>query len=337
MIRKNPLLFSKKGEKNRLAQPAPYVYDWSTLTPVDQGSPLVGGVFGGRRFYNNRLSVDAQYNPYGFTLQTYNGRQIAKAFVNAEPRTGEEYENDFRLEIRRNPWQGASRLPVGSERWYGFRYYFNNTGLDNNVTHGTEISLYQDHPGGVYPTGSNPPLQQVALAYPNQLRRGSNPASDPYWYTPNGGEVCLIQLNGSRDSNFRWSVPGKRVIPGVTKSLLVISYTRYGEGRDGIWKVWIGIDDELPTLAVHPTRPDHRGYTVYAGVNAFSGTMKVGPYHHGLKDAAGLARNAVYGHDRFTCYLENIYELEIAPASPFNGGNWYNLVNPDNYHALLGF
>jgi hypothetical protein len=335
-IKRNPAIFSKKGTKTLIGSPTITLLDFNALVPIDNGSPVVGGLPNGRVFMDGKMRSDIQYNSYALTMETLLGRRMAKMRLTPTARSGQEFANDYRVEVTRNPWQGINRLPAGTERWHGYRIYFKNTGAEKNVKHLSEISLYQDHPGSVYSSGSNPPLQQIALAYPNQLRRHlGGGVYDPYFNTPLGGEIMLIQKNGNRDSSFRWSVPNMRVNPGVTQSLLIIMYTRVGEGNNGIWRVWLALDGDEATLAVHPSRPNQLGYTCYAAPNNFSGTTKFGTYHHGFKDPITVAQNVAAGHTHFTFYQDTMYELILSPDSPYYGRNWMPLVNPDNYYTLL--
>lgn len=301
--------------------------DWSGTPAVDAGSPKVGGLPDGTFFGpSNLMRSSTEYNPYGLTMATFAGKNRAKIVVEPIARVGEDYPNDFRFEISKG-WQGVNRLAPGYERWTGLCYHFPNAdelSAEVNAACVDEISLYQDHPGSLF-EGSDPPLQQIALAGVGQLSH----VSDPYRQTPLGGEVMIIQKDGDPDITKRYTFPGKRVIPGVTKRLKVITYTRYGAGAAGIFKAWIGIDNGTADLFTHPSYSDHTGPTIYAAPNDFSGTLKYGPYHLGFKN--NPAANVSAGHTKFTCLLGDIFEKIIAPTDYNYGADFKNLVDPDNY------
>ncbi len=280
------------------------------------------GIVDGKRFYvDGSLRANISYYPYAVMKGTKDGRERIRFYIKpTAPESslvGTAYPYHHRAEFTRYPW--TLNLPYKTEEWIGFSYIFpgKNEGFTQNQT---PVSIYQNHAGRVAGAVAHPPAFQLEIAYPKQLNR----SYDPTYYTPEGGEIMLI--NNVR--GIRWVAPGVRVTAGAR--LNIIMQIVYGTGSDGLWNVWInGKHIEFPGSAT--VAKGNVGSTVWPA-NPVGGNSKFGLYHHQLISKSGVDKNYAKGHTNMVMWMTDWNDVFRKPGDwDYKNNNAYSAVDTSTY------
>jgi hypothetical protein len=280
------------------------------------------GITDGKRFYiDGSLRANIAYYPYALLKTTKDSQPRLRFYVKPTAPTaslvGTEYPYHHRAEFTRYPW--TLNLPYGTEEWVGFSYIFpkSTEGYTQNFT---PVSIYQNHAGRVAGQTENPPAFYLEIAYPNQLKS----YSDPYYRTPYGGEVMVI--NNVR--GIRWVVPNVRVVAGAR--INIVLQVVYGLGTEGLLNIWVnGQFVEFPGNATVPK--GNVGSTVWPS-NPVGGNSKFGLYHHQLKYQTGVDTNYAKGHTNMVMYMTDWNDVFRKPGDwDYKNSNAYTAVDTSTY------
>jgi hypothetical protein len=283
-------------------------YTWADTDYVSPGGPADPPTFAGGDWIPDTAHAGGMISDSDAYSRQWGTRSI-RAHVDADAPFAagvtEPVAGNYRAEIRTTPWHDP--VPMGTEQWFGFSYYFPSDYIHDTASRSTLMQLHAGTMG--------PPVELfhfVPADYDGEY--GAQLAIGRDWGTYDGGP--------NPDGLEEFAVTPIEPQAGNWYDFVVHTVWDAGAGTNGLTELWVNGNQYYSATGANTFDSDPNDPAL-----PYGGTLKLGWYKWPWREQAAIDASSAVGAEEVELYIGPVRIL-TNPANAHVGQAGFDCVTP---------